>query len=94
MVQRRYICAHYGRIYNRILSSEPKLYLEHKHIETRKIFAIILVLKRLTSNILMQQTLISEIKTLIEEYNNDINLQCIGFPDDWSKLLGEYIESK
>jgi len=94
LVDIRNICAHYGRIYNRVLSSDPKLYLEHQHIDKRRIFAIILVLKRLASDLTMRQTFISEIKTLIEEYNNDINLQYIGFPDDWSRLLGEYIESK
>jgi len=90
----RNICAHYGRIYNRVLTNEPKLYLEHCHIEKRRIFAIILVLKRLTSDETIRQNFIYEITTLIEEYGDAINLHFMGFPNDWSKLLGEFIESE
>jgi abortive infection bacteriophage resistance protein len=94
LVEVRNICAHYGRIYNRILSSEPKMYFEHQHIKKRRIFVIILVLKRLLNHVTIQKTFTSNIRTLIEEYDDVINLSYIGFPEDWNKLLGEYIVSK
>ena len=94
LVDVRNICAHYGRIYNRILSSEPKMYSEHRHIPQRRIFAIILILKRLLNNLTAQKNFVFNIITLIEEYEDVINLSYIGFPEDWSKLLGEFIISK
>lgn len=93
LVEVRNICAHYGRIYNRILNSTPKLYSDHKHVKPDRIFAVILVIKRLLSENATQRNFVSKLKALIEEYNEDVNLSFIGFPDNWEKILGEYIES-
>lgn len=93
LVEVRNICAHYGRIYNRILNSTPKLYSDHKHIKPDRIFAVIVVIKRLLSEATIQRNFVSKLKALIEEYDEDVNLNFIGFPDNWDKMLGEYIES-
>lgn len=50
LVEVRNICAHYGRMYNRILSSEPRLYREHSHVKRNRAFAVILVIKRLLND--------------------------------------------
>lgn len=94
LVEVRNICAHYGRIYNRILNSTPKLYSDHKHVKPDRIFAVIVVIKRLLNEPTIQRNFVSKLKALIEEYDKDVNLNFIGFPHNWNNILGEYIESK
>lgn len=94
LVELRNICAHYGRVYNRIFTSTPKLYREHREIKEERIFALILVIKRLIDENSSRQKFFYKLQALIEEYEENINLSYIGFPFGWKKLLGEYIESK
>lgn len=94
LVEVRNICAHYGRIYNRILSSEPRLYREHSHIRRNRAFAVILVIKRLLNDNAFRRSFSSNLISLIEEFDDTVNLSFIGFPSDWQKILGEYIKSK
>lgn len=94
LVEVRNICAHYGRIYNRMLNSTPKLYGEYKHIKPDRIFAVIVIIKRLLSDPASQRKFVLEIRALIEEYDEAVNLSFIGFPFEWKKLLGEYIETE
>ncbi|QDR80247.1 Abi family protein [Sporomusa termitida] len=94
LVEVRNICAHYGRIYNRILSSEPRLYNEHKYIKKDRAFAVIIVIKRLLNDDSFRKSFVLNLNTLIEEFEDTIDLSYIGFPTEWGKMLGEYIESK
>ncbi len=94
LVEVRNICAHYGRVYNRNLSSEPKLYKEHKYIRKNRIFAIILIIRRLLDDNSFQKAFILKVQALIEAYSANLNLSYIGFPENWQSLLGEYIQTK
>ena len=57
----------------------------------RKLFSQILVLKLLYSDKKewINKVLI-ELKAIIEEYENDISLRHIGFPEDWYEQLEKW----
>lgn len=89
----RNICAHGGRLYNRLfirkpwLSSKDKRLLrkDNDQIVFNKLFSYILILKSLT-----QQNDFSILKDhLIEIHNNYtlINFKHYGFPDNWINIL-------
>jgi abortive infection bacteriophage resistance protein len=84
----RNLCAHYARLYNKNLTIKPKLFAREKHrIDNRKIFAAILVMKRLTKEETSWRTFLASLVGLIETYNDVIDLKLIGFPDNWYDLL-------
>jgi abortive infection bacteriophage resistance protein len=89
----RNICAHGGRLYNRLFIRKPRLSSKDKkllRIESRqivfdKLFSYILVLKSL-----IQPNDFDTIKDQLIELCNKYNLanfKYYGFPDDWKKIL-------
>ncbi len=95
LVELRNLCAHYGRVYNRIFTSTPKLYKEHKGIKKDRVFAIILVIHRfLTESDYHHKGFVVKLHTLLEHYKKYIKLPYIGFPVEWEKVLNECRVSK
>ena len=92
LVEVRNICAHYGRIYNRPLTSSPKLYSEYSAIRTDRIFKVFIVIRRLIHNEKQWRNFSISLYALIEKYKEVINISYIGFPEDWKKILGEYLD--
>lgn len=88
LVDVRNICAHYGRIYNRILSSTPKMPYQYRDmgLALRRIFPLLIVMILLFEDFDTSTSFITNIATLIEEYPA-VNLSFIGFPDDWETIL-------
>lgn len=84
----RNICAHYGRLYNRPLTSKPRL--NKKSLEmgiiSDRIFAHIYVLKELIQGD-EWKLFVTKLEALITEYNNVVELDKIGFPEDWEAIL-------
>jgi len=89
----RNICAHGGRLFNRLfirkpwLSSREKRLLRNEdgHIVMDKLFSYILVLKSLTTS--RDFKIVSEhIKQIYVEYKL-IDLKYYGFPDNWEEIL-------
>ena len=85
-VEVRNICAHYGRLYNMPLVFPPRMYPECKHINNRRIFAVLYTLKRFTPEE-QWETLMLRLRTALKRYPA-VNLEYIGFPQDWENLLG------
>ncbi|SHI24175.1 Abortive infection bacteriophage resistance protein [Sporobacter termitidis DSM 10068] len=83
----RNICAHYGRLYNRRFPTRPKTPEDHFELEN-KLFDFIVALKHLYPNKERwnNETLLA-LKALIDEYEDSIKLNHIGFPSDWNELL-------
>jgi abortive infection bacteriophage resistance protein len=86
LVDLRNICAHYGRIYNRNLTGYPKLYKEHSIIRKDRVFAVLLVIKRLLYDKSKWETFVIHLMALLEKYEA-VNLSYIGFPDKWDEIL-------
>ena len=83
------ICAHYGRLYNRSLSSSPKLDSKDKKLELQadKIFVVVLIMKKLCLDGREWRTLVSTLAALVEQYSEVVDLELIGFPTEWETLL-------
>ncbi|WP_044479585.1 Abi family protein [Paenibacillus antibioticophila] len=85
----RNICAHYGRLYNRPLTSKPRLDHQAKQlgIQQNRIFAHLYVLKQLIPERKKWSDFVTRLETLLSEYNDAIELERIGFPEDWEAIL-------
>jgi abortive infection bacteriophage resistance protein len=85
----RNICAHYGRLYNRPLTSKPRLdHLSKKlGIQQDRIFAHLYVLKQLIPERKKWSDFVTRLEALLSEYNDVIELERIGFPEDWEAIL-------
>lgn len=85
----RNICAHYGRIYNRPLTSKPRLSDSSKKlgIQQNKIFANIYVLKHLIPDRDKWSNFVIRLEALISAYEGVVELERIGFPEDWEEIL-------
>lgn len=84
----RNICAHNGRLYNRMIVKRPKLFKEDATYYSIKIFPVILMLKRISQGKgATWRTFSDDLSTLVHKYSADINLAFIGFPNNWENLL-------
>lgn len=81
-------CAHYSRIYYWSFPAMPKMPNDYDYIADRKLFSQLLMLKFLyPEQKKWDSKFISALKALIEEYEKDISLKHIGFPDDWEERI-------
>ncbi|WP_157794156.1 Abi family protein [Paenibacillus donghaensis] len=85
----RNICAHYGRIYNRPLTSKPRLNDQSKKmgIQQNKIFADIYVLKQLIPDRDKWSDFVIRLEALVSAYEEVVELERIGFPGNWEDIL-------
>jgi len=85
----RNICAHYGRLYNKKMTITPKLHNKYNKdgIDLNRLFISILAIKELTKNTSEWDVFGTQLNHLINEYKDVIDLQLIGFPEDWSEIL-------
>ena len=84
----RNMCAHYGRLYYRIFPAIPASLPPALKASERRLFGAIWALRHLypDSN-KWRQEVIYPLSLLITEYETDIDLQHIGFPEEWESLL-------
>jgi abortive infection bacteriophage resistance protein len=87
----RNICAHYGRLYYELLPSIPahlpgSIYKR----SNRRLFATVYVLSRLyPDKDKWNLAVLVEFESLIEQYQPYIQMDYIGFPEDWPIILGK-----
>ena len=83
-------CAHYGRIYNNLL---PKIKIKNEdknyEVEDKKIFAYILAMKHLIADQSVWDKFFINLQQLIIQYNKYIELNKIGFPENWIEILSK-----
>jgi len=87
----RNICAHHARLWNRELGITPKIPKARKHpewhvpvhIDNRRVFAILTVLRYLLAIIAPQSDWPRRLEGLLDSYP-DIPLDEMGFPADWN----------
>ena len=83
----RNICAHYGRLFNRIFSAIPSGFHLTKQ-EERKLWGAILAVKELFP--IPEQwnkEVIPALSSLLEEYEDDVSLSYMSFPENWAEAL-------
>ncbi|WP_222115724.1 Abi family protein [Virgibacillus sp. SK37] len=89
----RNICAHGGRLYNRLFTRKPRLsrkeksllLTENENLINNKLFSYILVLKSLSNS--NDFHLVKEHLILIYEGYPLIDLSHYGFPENWREVL-------
>lgn len=85
----RNICAHYGRIYFRTFPFVPSG-IKCEESAKRKIWTQILSIKSLfPDKQKWNACFVTKIKTLFGEYESDIELSAVGFPQDWKAQIAE-----
>lgn len=81
-------CAHYSRLYYWIFPAIPKMDKRDSFVPNRRLFSQLYMLKHLTQNAAVwNNDFVDPLDYLINKYESDINLKCIGFPDNWKELL-------
>lgn len=86
----RNVCAHYGRIYNTNLSARPMLPKHGPRLNEYKIFSTIYLLYGYIEEPLLKLSLYYRLRGAIVQHSS-IELEKIGFPQDWEPLLRERI---
>jgi abortive infection bacteriophage resistance protein len=85
----RNLCAHHARVWNRTVSIKPMIPRNEQawqKINNQKIFFVLLIIKKLMSMTEEWQEWQAGFIKLIDS-NPAINLNAMGFPDDWKKQL-------
>lgn len=84
-------CAHYSRLYYWSFPALPAMPKDCLLKADRKLFTQLMVLKYLyPSPQKWVSKFVTPLKAMIEQYENDISLKHIGFPDNWEELLSVY----
>ncbi len=81
-------CAHYSRLYNVDLPSQPATPKNFGYQLKHKVFDYILVLKFLYYDPHKWiHEFVNPLCALLETYNDSIDLKLIGFPENWEEIL-------
>lgn len=85
----RNICAHYGRLYNKNMSITPKIHTKYNNdnLDLYGLFVTILAIKELSITGSEWSVFRTQLKILIDEYIDVIDLKLIGFPKNWFEIL-------
>jgi abortive infection bacteriophage resistance protein len=90
----RNVCAHFGRLYNKHLTFKPRLFKEErKKFNNQLTFAAIYITQRLLTRT-EGNRFITDLESLILEYEDNIDFSHIGFPLDWRELLSKLNDQK
>lgn len=83
----RNMVAHNQRLYNFSILSMPKKAKEYNK-QTGKIFDYVVIMKYLfLDNEDWNTYVLPRLEYIFEDFKNDIDLKCIGFPNDWKNIL-------
>lgn len=83
----RNCCAHYTRIYNTFMIATPVTPKKYDFKFNKTLFSYLLVIKELLIRTNDWNKFVIELEALIEEYKDDIELERLGFLDNWHNLL-------
>ena len=84
-------CAHAARMYNTDFNPPAKfttsILRKHPEIKNNSLFAYTLVLLKRFSDEESKKSLVQTVETVIEECRNDIDLELIGFPENYLEIM-------
>lgn len=81
----RNICAHYGRLYDRKLTSRPKMEKKSYPLDSSRVFAVIYLLYRYIDDPLLKLSSYYRLKNAV--VTHAVELEKVGMPPDWEALL-------
>lgn len=84
-------CSHAARLYNTQFNPPARFTSQflkkHSDMKNNSLFAYVLVLEKRLPDAKMKSMLISDVQAVIEEFQEDIDLSLIGFPEKYIKIL-------
>ena len=84
-------CAHAARMYNTDFNPPAKFTTsflrKHPEIKNNSLFAYTLVLLKRLPDEESKKSLVQIVETVIDEYRNDIDLELIGFPENYLEIM-------
>lgn len=87
----RYKCAHAARLYNTTMNPPAKLtpnfLKKYPGIANNSLFAYSLILLKRLPDEMSKNNFLIALDAVLEEYKDDISLNCIGFPPDYINIL-------
>lgn len=85
----RNLCAHYGRLYNMPLKQTPYLFSEFRQYRTDKnrLFPVVTAIKVMMKGNMLYWDFLDELRKIMSDYSDVVNLSFIGFPENWYDLL-------
>ncbi len=85
----RNICAHFERLYSRTLTIRPSLDNKDrkKGIDNGTLFAVIFVMSKVSLNQKEWERFVEDLRTLIDRYQQSIEIKNLGFLDHWESFL-------
>ena len=82
----RNICAHYNRLYNQPLETQPLLPSRYRRCESDRLFPLLLALRSVAGQQRVYHRMIRGIEELAEDFP-EADLALCGFPENWQHLL-------
>ena len=82
----RNICAHYNRLYNRVLDDQPLLPNRLHLYESDRLFPLLLAFAHILGRERVLNRLITGL-SLLEADFPEADLSLCGFPEDWRSIL-------
>lgn len=83
----RNICAHGGRLYNRVFSKQVVLLEKHRYLyskpEKNTYYAGLFAIKYLSPTKAVFNKFISDLELLIDNYRDYVEINRLGLPEDW-----------
>lgn len=91
LTELRNACAHYSRVYNKNFVKTPDIHKKYSkcNLDKDKLFTRILAMKYLVPHEEEWKEFLKELKNLIDTYKECINLDLIGFPNNWNEILSK-----
>lgn len=91
LTELRNACAHYGRVYNKNFVKTPDIYIQYSkcNLDKDKLFTRILAMKYLVPHEEEWKEFLKDLNNLIATYKACINLELIGFPNNWNNILSK-----
>ena len=84
-------CAHAARMYNTEFNPPAKLsgrfLKKHPEIKNNSLFAYTIILLKRLPDEESKKVFVTSLEAVIEEYRDSIDLNCIGFPENFSDIL-------
>lgn len=83
----RNICAHNGRLYDRLIPIKAKWSSKEKHLSNDRLFAAIYICKKICLNVDYYSRFYNNLMKLTDEYSRCVDVSKLGFPENWKDIL-------
>ncbi len=81
-------CAHYNRVYGGPAPEEPRIYESEDFTAGDGYYRYIYIMKLLCKRqSIWENSFVPALKTLINSYDDVVQIECLGFPNNWEEIF-------